>query len=207
MFRAVLRDLIAVLHPFMPFITEEICEALGETELLITSSWPQARAVDFSATDAKTMEGVLSVVAAVRQIRGGYSLSPSLGLTVSVKLDEAAHAGALRPHAGVISGLEKIDALELSATAAKPAFAASALIPGGKLYVSLEGLLDPAAEKARLQKELEKARGFVTAQERKLANEKFVSGAPAEVVDAEREKLRLQTGNVAKLEEALKDLG
>jgi valyl-tRNA synthetase len=75
------------------------------------------------------------------------------------------------------------------------------------VYVPLEGLLDPAAEKARLEKELERARAFVAAQEGKLKNEKFVSGAPAEVVEAEREKLRTQLDKTAKLEEAIKDLG
>src|SRR5690606_19564009 len=101
--------------------------------------------------------------------------------------------------------LEKIGSLDFGG--AKPPFAASALIPGGKVYVPLEGLLDPVAEKARLTKELEKARGFVVAQQNKLKNEKFVSGAPAHVIDAEREKLAQQVDKVAKLEEALKDLG
>jgi valyl-tRNA synthetase len=204
-FRMVLKDLIAILHPFMPYITEEIREAIGETDLLITGDWPAPRAVDFSAQDQKLMDGVLSVVEAVRQIRGSYALPPTQALSVRVQWDDAAFTAALQPHAWMISGLEKTGALDFSKE--KPAFAASTLIPGGKVYIPLEGLLDPAAEKARLSKELDKALGFVVAQENKLKNEKFVSGAPADVIEAEREKLRAQIDKVSKLEEALQDLG
>jgi valyl-tRNA synthetase len=72
--------------------------------------------------------------------------------------------------------------------------------------VALEGILDPAAEKTRFSKELDKARGFVATQENKLANEKFTSSAPPEIVEAEREKLRSQIDKVRKLEAALADL-
>ena len=97
--------------------------------------------------------------------------------------------------------------LEIGSGIVKPSFAASTLIPGGKVYVPLEGLLDPNAERLRLGKELEKAKSFVVTQENKLRNEKFVQGAPADVVEGEREKLRSQINKVAKLEEALRDLG
>ncbi len=208
-FRTVLKDLITVLHPFMPFITEEIRAAIGEKELLITGEWPTARDAErefgYSAADDAVMGRVLAVVEAVRQVRGGYSLPPGQSLAVRVLFDAPESAEALRPHAWMISGLERIASLDFGGD--KPAFAAAALIPGGKVYVPLEGLLDPAAEKARLGKELERARGFVASQEAKLRNEKFVSGAPAEVVEAEREKLRSQLDKVAKLEEAIRDLG
>jgi valyl-tRNA synthetase len=210
-FQAVLKDLIAVLHPFMPFITEEIREALGEKNLLITSQWPALREVPrdftFTAEDQRAIEGVLSVVSIVRQIRASYALPPLQGLDVRVQLDNANFAAALRAHKEIVTGLEKIGTLEFGAEKTKPSFSASSLIPGGKVYVLLEGLLDPGAEKARLSKELDKARGFVTAQENKLKNEKFVGSAPADVVEAEREKLRTQIERVAKLAEDLKDLG
>ena len=116
-------------------------------------------------------------------------------------------ASAWQPHLHIILGLEKFELLEVGVNTAKPSFAASGMIPGGKVYVSLEGLLDPAAERLRLGKELEKAKGFVAAQEKKLTNEKFVQSAPADVVEGEREKLRSQIDKVEKLEAALKDLG
>ncbi|HAO98923.1 MAG TPA: valine--tRNA ligase [Fibrobacteres bacterium] len=206
-FRAVLRDLIAILHPFMPYITEEIHSHLGETDLLVTGQWPKSRQVEFSAAEQKTMDGLIAIVEAVRQIRGGYSLPPQQALDVRVQMDSKDSVAALLPQQSIILGLEKIGNLEIGSGIVKPSFAASTLIPGGKVYVPLEGLLDPNAERLRLGKELEKAKSFVVTQENKLRNEKFVQGAPADVVEGEREKLRSQINKVAKLEEALRDLG
>jgi valyl-tRNA synthetase len=94
----------------------------------------------------------------------------------------------------------------VEANAAKPAFSASGLVPGGRVFIPLEGILDPAQEKVRLTKELGKAEGFLAAQEKKLANEGFVKSAPAEVVDGERVKLQTQKDRVEKLKAALADL-
>ncbi len=206
-FVTVLRDLIAILHPFMPYITEEIHSHLGESGLLITGSWPVERAIDFSEAEQGLMEGLLEVVEVARQIRGGYSLPPQQGLKVLVHLDSEATAKAWQPHLHIIQGLERLESLEVGTGVVKPGFSASGLIPGGKVYVPLEGLLDPVAERTRLSKELEKAQGFAAAQEKKLQNEKFVQSAPAEIVEAEREKLRSQIEKVEKLRDALKDLG
>jgi valyl-tRNA synthetase len=74
------------------------------------------------------------------------------------------------------------------------------------VYVEVDGILDPAAERVRLTKELEKTRNYAAVQEKKLANEKFVQSAPAEVVEGEREKLRSQIEAARKLEAALADL-
>ncbi len=206
-FVTVLRDLIAILHPFMPYITEEIRSHLGDENLLITSQWPKPRKVDFSEAEQRLMDGLLEAVETVRHIRGNYSLPPQQGLKVLIHLDDATMAKAWQPHLHIILGLEKFESLEVGVNITKPSFAASGMIPGGKMYVPLEGMLDPVAERLRLGKELEKAKGFVAAQEKKLTNEKFVQSAPADVVEGEREKLRSQIDKVEKLEDALKDLG
>jgi valyl-tRNA synthetase len=152
------------------------------------------------------MEHLLGLVDAVRQIRGNYSLPPQQSLKVTAHFDQADAAQALIPHASIALGLERFAALNLGASFPKPSFSASGLIPGGKVYVELEGILDPAAERVRLTKELEKTRNYAAVQEKKLANEKFVQSAPAEVVEGEREKLRSQIEAARKLEAALADL-
>ena len=90
--------------------------------------------------------------------------------------------------------------------AAKPKFSASSVVPGGELYIPLEGILDPAAEIALLDKEIEKAKAFAASIERKLSNEKFVNGAPEAVVNAERTKLATQQDIIAKSTKALEEL-
>jgi valyl-tRNA synthetase len=211
-FVTVLSDLLALLHPFIPFITEEIWSHLQASEaapegMLISHHWPQAKPAALSSSDSQAMEGVLAIVEAVRQIRGSYGLGPNQALTVLVQIDDAKNLAALQPHLPLVGGLERIENLQAAATVSKPPFAAATLIPGGKIYVPLQGILEPEAERQRISKELEKAKGFVVMQEKKLQNEKFVAGAPEDVVAAEREKLGTQQDRVRKLEAALTDIG
>jgi valyl-tRNA synthetase len=207
-FATVLEKLITLLHPFMPFITEEIRQAIGLEMLLITSKWPEAGAGSPDDADAtETMERLLKIVDTIRAIRGDYTLPPSQATDVRISCDDALSLNRLQPHADVISSLERVGTLTLEANAGKPAFSAAGLFPGGRIFIPLEGILDPAQEKVRLTKELGKAEGFAASQEKKLSNESFVKSAPAEVVEGERLKLQSQKDKVEKLRAALADLG
>ncbi|MDB5051929.1 MAG: valyl-tRNA synthetase [Fibrobacteres bacterium] len=207
-FATVLEKLITLLHPFMPFITEEIRQALGKEELLITSKWPEAGKGSHGDAEAKaTMELLLKMVDTIRAIRGDYTLPPSQATDVRISCDSPDLLKRLQPHADVISSLEKVGTLVIETNAAKPAFSAAGLFPGGRIFIPLEGILDPAQEKVRLTKELGKAESFAAAQEKKLSNDAFVKSAPADVVDGERTKLQSQKDKVEKLKAALADLG
>jgi valyl-tRNA synthetase len=207
-FAAVLEKLITLLHPFMPFITEEIREAIGLPHPLITAQWPAAGTPGAgSAEDLKAMDTLLRITEVVRSIRGEYTIPPSQATDLIFSCDDPALRELLAAHGDILSNLDKVAVKKAEAGAAKPAFSASGLVPGGRLFIPLEGILDPAQEKARLTKELGKAEGFLAAQEKKLANEGFVKSAPAEVVEGERAKLRTQQDKVEKLKAALADLG
>ncbi len=225
-FTTVLEKLITLLHPFMPFITEEIHSHLqaaknssgtngandnvgiNEKGLLITSAWPKVSGEKDAGASVttSTMNLLLKIVDEVRAIRGEYTLPPSQGLELRILADNEDLKSLIDENQNVISSLEKISSLTVEYPGTKPAFSASGLFPGGRIFMPLEGILDPAAEKIRLTKELGKAEGYAMAQEKKLSNESFVKSAPAEVVDGEREKLRSQKDKVAKLKNALADL-
>jgi valyl-tRNA synthetase len=205
-FATVLEKLIGLLHPFMPFITEEIRQAIGSPDLLITSKWPEPG----SAGDAEaksTMDVLLKIVESTRSIRGDYGITPAQATDIRISCDSEELSKKLRPHAYVISSLERAGSVSIETSAAKPAFSASGLFPGGRIFIPLQGILDPAQEKVRLTKDLAKAESMVVAQEKKLANEAFVKSAPAEVVDGERVKLQSQVDKIGKLKAALADLG
>ncbi|MEO7427515.1 MAG: valine--tRNA ligase [Fibrobacteria bacterium] len=212
-FATVIEKLITILHPFMPFITEEIRQALGQKELLITSQWPAADICkqlgieSSSEHDLEVMTKLLKIVDAIRSIRGDYSLPPSHALDARISCDDEPWRKIVEAHKDIIDSLERVGTVSVGVNTAKPAFSASGLIPEGRLFILLEGILDPAQEKVRLTKELGKAEGFVAAQEKKLANESFVKSAPAEVVEGERSKLQSQRDKVEKLKAALADLG
>ena len=205
-FASVLERLIALLHPFMPFITEEIHSHLGLPGMLITSAWPKAGA-GANAADEAMMGRLLQVVDAIRSIRGDYGIPPAQVLQVQVSWDDPAQVEPMRRHQDVILSLERLGSLTVGANLPKPEFSASALIPGGKIFLPLEGILDLETEKARLGKELARAATFTATQEKKLQNESFVKSAPADVVEGERLKLQSQQDKMAKLKAALADLG
>jgi valyl-tRNA synthetase len=212
-FATVIEKLITILHPFMPFITEEIRLALGRKDLLVTSKWPAAdtcKQLGIEASsehDLEVMTKLLKIVDAVRSIRGEYSLPPTHALDARISCDDEPWRKIVDAHKDVISSLERVGTLTVEVNTAKPEFSAAALIPEGRLFIPLVGILDPAQEKVRLTKELGKAEGYVAAQEKKLSNESFVKSAPADVVEGERSKLQSQKDKVEKLKAALADLG
>ncbi len=214
-FAHVLEKLIAILHPFMPFITEEIAANLGWKELLATSAWPKPERAALAVasggksglSDVALMETLLKIVDEVRAIRGNYTIPPGQGLDLRISCDTPALQRQLLRQVEVIGSLEKVSALTVEVNAAKPAFSAAGMFTGGRFFIPLQGILDPVAEKARLTKELSKAESYIAAQEKKLSNESFVKSAPAEVVEGERVKLQSQLDKLAKLKLALADLG
>lgn len=203
----VLKNVLDLLHPVMPFITEELNSILFQgSEMVISRAWPKA---DESLIDAKiegAFDQAFAVVESVRGVRGRYNVSPAQKLVAVVSVDNEISENSVNACKAIITELSGLETLTIAVKAPKPKFSASAVVPGGELYVPLEGILDPAAEIARLEKEIEKAMAFAASIEKKLSNQKFVSGAPEAVVNAERTKLATQQDIIAKNEAALKEL-
>lgn len=203
----VLRGVIDLLHPVMPFITEELNSILFPgSERVINSKWPEANEALIDAGIERAFDRAFGVVENVRGVRGRYGISPSAKLKAVISAESAEMKAAVENCTSIITELSGLEALEVEVAAAKPKFSASAVIPGGELFIPLEGILDPAAEIARLEKEIDKAKKFAESISRKLSNEKFVSGAPTAVVEGERTKLATQHDIIAKCEKALAEL-
>ncbi len=200
-FNYVLQSAITLLHPFMPYLTEEINEQLGHKSLLITASWPQVKK-DFDFTSERNdFERALGIVDGIRSIRGSYAISPSTQLNVVLNLDDPSSLS--ENQRTVVENLENLESLTLGN---KPNFSASSIFPGGQAFVVLEGILDKEAEKGKMEKELLKAKKFVMGLEKKLSNERFVANAPEQVIALEKEKLATQKSKIQKLEITLKEL-
>ncbi|MCQ2097785.1 MAG: class I tRNA ligase family protein [Fibrobacter sp.] len=203
----VLKNVLDLLHPVMPFITEELNSILFQgSEMVISRPWPTADESLINKDIEAAFDQAFAVVEAVRGVRGRYSVSPATKLKAVVSVDDAATEASVNACLAIITELGGIESITVGVKAAKPKFSASAVVPGGELFIPLEGILDPAAEIARLEKEIEKAKSFAASIEKKLSNEKFVSGAPEAVVNAERVKLATQQDIIAKNEKALAEL-
>ena len=202
----VLVDILKLLHPFMPFITEEIYDALPhEGDLLIVADYPEySEALSFPQDEAD-FESIMTAVKAVRSRRAEMNVPPSKRPSLIVVTEKAKVFEKSRVYMANLAY-----AGEITITGEAPADNAgmvNVVTEDAKMFMPMAELVDLAQEKARIEKELAKARKDIEGQERKLANENFVSRAPEQVVNAEREKLAKAQALAANLEESLKNLG
>jgi valyl-tRNA synthetase len=200
-----LRRTLTLLHPFFPYLTEAIWEHLPGTEgLLIRTAWPSPE--DALVPEAeRDMKVLQDAVTAVRNMRAEMNVPPSLEVAVSVRAPEAAGA-VLRSRRALLAGLARVKELTTSPDLAKPRRAASAVVEGMEIYLPLEGLIDLEAERARLEKKQGELEKGLSAADRKLGNEEFVARAPAEVVEAERERRERLATDLAALRRNLEAL-
>jgi valyl-tRNA synthetase len=210
----VYETMLRLLHPFMPFVTEELWWKLrprAPHEALIAAAWPDAAALEADPADAagaaRLFERVQTVVTAVRQVRAQYNVPPGKKVAAVVSTPDAAAAAALEQARGYVERLAGLDGLEIGADLAKPAASAAVVVEGHEVYVPLAGMIDLGAERARLQKEIEAKRGFLGAVEQKLLNRQFVDRAPADVVAKEQQKAADAKDEIARLQANLSDLG
>lgn len=199
-------DLMKILHPFMPFVTEEIYHQLKPREdgdFVGLSDWPVQKTSENSQSSA--MEIVQSLVTGIRDLRNKHQLKQKEGLTFL--LAESDDARQLLTQPGIKEILTKMAALEsIQLTKEAPEELHASIVQGRiKAYVMLPGV-DVEEERSKLEEELEYARGFVKQIESKLSNERFVQNAPPAIVDKERKKLEDGKGRVAMLMESLEQL-
>ncbi len=199
----VLTDLLKLLHPFMPFITEEIFQALPhEGDFIMTSRWPEYRQELSFPEEEAAMEAVMDTIKAIRGRRAEMNVPPSKKAEI---LLVTAAPEAYRQGLHFIQRLAY--ASEVTFAEAAPGDTSGQVIVvtrGATAYMPLSELVDVQAELDRIHKEIEKAQNGLRSVEGKLSNEKFVSRAPEAVVNAEREKAEKYKELIAKLEESAK---
>ena len=202
-----LETTLRLLHPFMPFISEELWQRLPHKgESIMIAPFPKATRRGRDAEAERLMAPVLDFVSAIRTVRSESRISPALELAVTVKPSGPAVAAALESSLAVIGSLARA-AITVSRDGARPAGSAVATTPSGDVFVRLEGVVDFEAERQRLRKEIERARKEIAFLEGKLGRPEFVERAPAEVVERERERLVEQRQTERKLSTSLAALG
>ena len=188
-----LKSLLKLLHPFMPFITEEIWSFLPKDadakQFLMLEGWPEYDASMNYAEDKAVLNLSMDIIRAIRGIRHEAEALPSRKLH-AVILAEADQEKLTKAGERYIKTLGNLEGLDFVASKeALPEETMSAALPGLEVYVPLDDLMDYEAEYARLTKEKERLMKEVARVTNQLANEKFVSRAPAHVIQAERDKL------------------
>jgi valyl-tRNA synthetase len=185
----VLRRVLALLHPIMPFVTEEIADRLpGGGRPLAISPFPVPDERWADAGAEAEMALVIEVVAAVRTIRGEMNIKPSLGVNLVLEDVPAAPAAMLEREVAIIRRLANAREVSINQRA-EAGESATAALSCGVLRLPLVGVVDFAAELRRLDKDLAKVDTDAAFLEKKLGREDFVRNAPAEVVAKDRRRL------------------
>ncbi len=207
----VLKTTLELLHPFMPFITEEIWQHLpGTGATIMLAAWPQMPTEMQSARAERSMELLMHCITEIRTLRSEKQVPPGRRITAIVQLDAAENPLWQRlftENADYLKSLAGLETLQIEAPGTKPDKSLSAVTPEGiQVFLPLADLVDMEAEIARTQKDLEKAKQELQRAHSKLSNPGFVNKAPAAVVEKEREKAAMLETSVAKLTQLLQEL-
>jgi valyl-tRNA synthetase len=198
-------DLLKIVHPFMPFVTEELWHLIKERkagESILISEYPVVNENKINPSAEKEMEFVQNIITAIRNIRGEMNIPPSKTIDVFIKTSE------VRTHqVEYIKKLARVVNLTADPNIEKPPKSVSAVIKDCEIFIPLEGLIDLDIERNRLKKEIERTETSLAGINKKLSNEKFVRNAAPEVVEKERSKKLDWELSLNKLKEILINLG
>ena len=201
---SIFEDALKMLHPFMPFITEELWQLMDERkegESISTSAYPAAVENLIKDSADEEMDFVKDIITAIRNIRGEMNISPSKKVNAMIK------SSSVKDYQiEYIKKLAKVEELKVDANIQKPKASASAVLRGVEIFIPLEGLIDLEVERQKIQKEITRLEGSLAGIEKKLSNEKFVANASPEIVEKERSKQKDWLENIGKLKEILNNL-
>ena len=202
----VLDNLLRLLHPFMPFITEEIWQALPgakATPTIMQAPYPAPLAALSFPEAAGNMERVMAVISGIRNIRGEMEVPPSREISVILSCGTDESLALMKHNEGAIMSLARVSDLAIGQGIEKPEDASIQVAGDVQIFVPLKGLVDVEAEEQRLLKEIAKIGKEIEQFSKKLENPAFVDRAPADIVAKEREKLAEVVAKKSVLEQSL----
>lgn len=201
--------LMKLLHPFMPFITEEIWHQIHDrssVEAIIVSPWPEFDSAKIDPESLELFHIVQQMVSAIRNIQAEMGLSPKAPLNIFIKPKHPDLTTRLKSTGWIFRKLLSVDSITIDAGITKPPASASVVVEGSEVYIPLEGLIDLDKERERMKKEIDNTLGFLKSVEKKLSNDQFINNAPAAVVEKERAKKADADLKLEKLNQLLEDL-
>jgi valyl-tRNA synthetase len=209
----VLDRALRLLHPMMPFVTEEIwrklpLDAADRAESLMVAAWPQPDSLAGFADEGaeRSIGRLIEVVSGIRAVRARYKIPPKQTLDVVFKAAGDAEQRWVADEFGQMSRLAGVADFSAGIDVDKPAHAATVIAAGLEVYVPLEGLVDFDAEAARLRKDREKVAADLDKLERKLGNEGFLAKASPEIVEKDRTKAAELAESLALIDAQLAEL-
>jgi valyl-tRNA synthetase len=187
----VLRDMLIMLHPFIPFVTEEIWHIFPGTDgSIMKAHFPGAdrdNGVCRNSQAEADMTLIMDVITGIRNVRGEMNIPPGKSLDVLVHAENETVRQCVRANQDLIINLARLNSFDVRDDLEKPKFAATSVVKDATVYVLLEGVIDVEKEKARIEKEIAKIGRDIEATHKKLNNRDFLKKAPESVIEKARE--------------------
>ena len=203
----VLDNIMRMLHPFMPFVTEEIWQQLPhEGESIVTATWPTVNETLSNKDASDQMKRLVAIIRSVRNIRAEVDTPLSKEIPIFIEANTEEIKQQLEANRHYLDRFCNPSTLTIDTSMEAPEKSMTAVVTGAEIYLPLEGLIDIDKEIARLEAELEKLNKEVERVDKKLSNQGFVSKAPAHVVEAEKEKQKDYIEKREKVKERIAEL-
>ncbi len=206
----VLKNILKLLHPFTPFITEEIYQKIkaDDDPDIIVASWPEQNPNFINSASEEKFNLLQKVITEIRTARSEMNIPPGKQIELEVKAQEQKIAGLFeeKQPLNYIKNMAKIDHLTCSPDITKPDHSATVVVENVEMYIPLEGVIDLDEERARLKKQVSKIKGYLKSNNAKLNNHDFIENAPSEVVERERQKKRDNQEKLRKIKRNLEIL-
>ncbi len=208
---------LRVMHPFMPFITEELWQRMhalratpdapvAKPRSIVVAPWPVVPKRPSYGKEIKSFEAIKDIISTIRMIRSRHLVPPASLVPAIVRTQDAPLQKMLGLHSHYIRSLAKLSRFELRITSVRQPGISMAIVGSTEVAVPLEGIIDLVDERQRLQKEMTKAQEVIRAIEQKLGNPQFIERAPEDIVATDRERLVSCREELAKLEQAVASL-
>ena len=202
-----LETCLKLMHPVIPFVTEEIWHALpGDRTSIMTEPYPENQGKWHNPQVEKNAEIIMGTIGGIRNIRSEMQIHPSATVEAHLLCQNQERLAIIKEHSNQISNLTKLSKLQLANEGQGPEGAATFIFEDIEIFIPLAGLIDVAAELAKLSKEEKKLNKQLKQSQGKLGNDKFLAKAPAKVITKEKEKVATISATLAKIEENKKRL-
>ena len=203
--REVLAGVLRLLHPFMPFVTEEIWQRMPDVKgSIMKADFPGANDFISDKKALDDMELIMGIITGVRNIRGEMNIHPSKKVDMLMEIPDEKDIAIIKDNISHIRNLIKAGSLEIERHAAKPEASATTVLGHNQIHVLLKGIIDFEEEKKRIRKEIAKIQKDMEGDDRKLSSSAFMENAPPEIVEKVREKVHALKTKMEKLDKNLK---
>lgn len=205
----VLDQILHMLNPFMPFITEELYAGIAARnpgDRLLVAAWPEADSFEVDASARAEVEWLIDLITDIRSVRSDMNVPAAAKIRLVVKDASPETQARLKRHSDVLSRMARIEAIEDIGAGTPPKGAVQTVVGEATYCLPIADIIDLDKERARLAKEIDRLSGDIAKIDAKLGDEKFVANAPAEIIEEQHERRATWTSTLTKLSQALKQL-